>query len=92
LPSRRLNRAEKIDFVRAACSTFFHTAGTCAIGPVLDADLRVLGVAGLRVVDASVFPKLPSGNTTAPVIAVAERASDLIRGREIDREAPYGLR
>jgi choline dehydrogenase len=81
-PSRRLDRAEKVDFVRRACSTFFHTAGTCAIGTVVNPELRVLGVDALRIVDASVFPKLPSCNTTAPVIAVAERAGDLIRGRE----------
>jgi choline dehydrogenase len=80
LPAGRLDRAEKTDFVRSSCSTFFHTAGTCAIGPVLTPELFVHGIDGLRVVDASVFPTLPSCNTTAPVIAVAERASDLIRG------------
>jgi choline dehydrogenase len=47
---------------------------------VLDPDLRVRGMAGLRVVDASVFPLIPGGNTNAPTIMVAERAADLIRG------------
>jgi choline dehydrogenase len=48
---------------------------------VVDTQLRVRGVAGLRVVDASVLPTLPRGNSNAPVIAVAERAADLIAGR-----------
>jgi choline dehydrogenase-like flavoprotein len=48
---------------------------------VVDSELRVHGVEGLRVVDASIFPVIPGGNTNAPTIMVAERASDLIRGR-----------
>jgi choline dehydrogenase len=48
---------------------------------VVDRELRVLGIEGLRVVDASVMPTVPRGNTNAPTIALAERASDLIRGR-----------
>jgi choline dehydrogenase len=48
---------------------------------VLDPDLRVRGIEGLRVADASVMPVIPGGNTNAPTIMVAERASDLIRGR-----------
>ncbi|XP_048482772.1 ecdysone oxidase-like isoform X1 [Plutella xylostella] len=58
--------------------TLYHPAGTCAMGRVVDAELKVLGVDRLRVVDASVFPSMPSGNTNAPVIMVAERAADLI--------------
>ena len=50
-------------------------------GSVLDPELRVRGVTGLRVVDASVMPSVPRGNTNAPVIAMAERAADLIAGR-----------
>ena len=63
-------------------TTLYHPVGTCAMGLVVDADLRVQGVEGLRVVDASVMPMVPRGNTNAPVIAIAERASDLIRGHE----------
>jgi choline dehydrogenase len=60
----------------------YHPVGTCAMGGVVDAELRVNGVEGLRVVDASVMPVVPRGNTNAPTIAIAERASDLIRGRQ----------
>ncbi|HEX6945133.1 MAG TPA: GMC family oxidoreductase N-terminal domain-containing protein [Casimicrobiaceae bacterium] len=59
----------------------YHPVGTCAMGSVVDDALRVKGVEALRVVDASVMPVVPRGNTNAPTIAVAERASDLIRGR-----------
>ena len=65
-----------------AATTFpiYHPVGTCAIGSVVDSELRVEGLEALRVVDASVLPTVPRGNTNAPVIAVAERAADLIRG------------
>src|ERR671917_1466689 len=66
---------------RAHMQTLYHPVGTCAIDAVVDRELRVLGIEGLRVVDASVMPSVPRGNTNAPVIALAERASDLIRGR-----------
>jgi choline dehydrogenase len=73
------------DALRAhlARTTFaiYHPVGTCAIGSVVDAELRVEGLEALRVVDASVMPSVPRGNTNAPVIAVAERAADLIRGQ-----------
>jgi choline dehydrogenase len=58
----------------------YHPVGTCAIGSVVDAELRVEGLESLRVVDASVMPVVPRGNTNAPVIAIAERAADLIKG------------
>ncbi len=64
-----------------ASTTFpiYHPVGTCAIGSVVDAELRVEGLDGVRVIDASVMPAVPRGNTNAPVIAIAERAADLLR-------------
>jgi choline dehydrogenase-like flavoprotein len=55
-----------------------HPTSTCAIGSVVDSELRVYGFEGLRVVDASVMPRITRGNTNAPTIMVAERAADLI--------------
>jgi choline dehydrogenase len=72
-------------FVRRECAAMVRPTSTCAMGgtedAVCDPDLRVRGVAGLRVVDASVMPAVPRGDTNAPTIALAERAADLIRGR-----------
>lgn len=68
-------------FARRAGQTLYHPTSTCAIGSVVDPELRVLDVPGLRVVDASVFPTVPRGNTNAPVVMAAEKAADLIKGR-----------
>jgi choline dehydrogenase-like flavoprotein len=72
--------ADILDFVQRSARTIFHPVGTCAMGAVVDEELRVYGVEGLRVADASVMPTIPRGNTNAPVIMIAEKASDLIRG------------
>jgi len=66
--------------IRKLTQTLYHPAGTCAIGTVVDPELRVQGLEGLRVVDASVMPTVVRGNTNATTIAIAERAADLIRG------------
>jgi choline dehydrogenase len=85
MPPTRLSKGDKEAFVRENCSTFFHPCGTAAMGTgpdaVTDPELNVIGVAGLRVADASVIPVIPTGNTQAAVVAVAERAADLITGR-----------
>jgi choline dehydrogenase-like flavoprotein len=66
-------------FARETAFTIYHPTSTCAIGAVVDPRLKVLGVDGLRVVDASVMPTVVRGNTNAPTIMIAERAADLIR-------------
>ncbi len=72
-------------YVRANAQTTYHPVGTCKMGvddmAVVDLELRVRGVDGLRVVDASIMPTIPRGNTNAPTIAVAEKAADILRGR-----------
>ena len=72
--------ADIMDFVERRAHTLYHPVGTCAMGSVVDDELRVIGLDGLRVVDASVMPTIPRGNTNAPTIMVAEKASDIIRG------------
>jgi len=72
-------------YLRRVVSPFFHPVSTCRMGPdgdahaVVTADCRLRGIAGLRIVDASIFPSIPQAMTNAAVIAVAERAADLIR-------------
>jgi choline dehydrogenase len=83
-PRNDLSDAELADFIRAKAESVYHPVGTCRMGDdeaaVVDPELRVRGVDGLRVVDASVMPTLPGGNTNAPTMMIAERAADLIRG------------
>jgi len=79
--------ASLISHIERNTTTLYHPVGTCAMGSVLDAELRVLGMQGLRVIDASVMPTLVRGNTNAPTIMIAERAADLIRGRAAAAQA-----
>lgn len=76
--------ADLDDFIRGNLKITQHPAGTCRMGEdpeaVVDSELRVKGITGLRVVDASVMPSVPGANINAAVIMIAERASDLIRG------------
>jgi choline dehydrogenase len=88
LPGRAVQTDNEIDaYVRKMVGTAMHPTSTCAMGidsiAVVDAELRVRGLESLRVVDASVMPIIPGGNTNAPVIMIAEKASDMIRGRRL---------
>jgi choline dehydrogenase len=70
---------ELLAAMRAKAQTLYHPVGTCALGTVVDPELRVRGVAGLRVADASVIPRIPRGHTNWPTVMVAEKAADLLR-------------
>jgi choline dehydrogenase len=89
---------EAIDaFVRAKAESAYHPSGTCKMGraddptAVVDAETRVIGVGGLRVVDASIIPQITNGNLNAPTIMLAEKASDMILGKPAlaPSNAPY---
>jgi choline dehydrogenase len=78
----RTTDAEILDWVKQAAETTYHPVGTCKMGSdamaVVDAQLRVHGIAGLRVADASIMPTLTSGNTNAPSIMIGEKAADMV--------------
>lgn len=85
-PGINIESDDELDaFIRATCYTAQHPTSTCAMGTgeraVVDSELRVIGVEGLRVADASVMPTVPGGNTNLPTIMIGEKAADLIMGR-----------
>ena len=79
------SRQERHEFLRRAAHTHYHPVGTCRMGAgdeaVVGPDLRVRGTDGLYVVDGSVMPSLTTGPVNAAIVAIAERASDVIQGR-----------
>lgn len=84
-PGRRTESVEQIEtYIRKTASTSYHPVGTCKMGPhrdplaVVDARLRVHGLEGLRVVDASIMPTIVGGNTHAPIVMIAEKAADMV--------------
>ncbi len=88
-PGAHLRTDGELDeYIRSTAASVYHPVGTCRIGKdplaVVDSDLRVHGIGGLRVVDASVMPTIVSGNTNAPTMMIAEKASAMITGAGLD--------
>jgi choline dehydrogenase len=85
-PGEAVQSDEEIDaFVRGEVESAYHPSCTCRMGEddlaVVDSEMRVRGIDGLRVVDSSIFPTIPNGNLNSPTIMVAERAADIIKGK-----------
>jgi len=91
-----MNDAQWEQHIRSRADTIYHPIGTCKMGvdamAVVDPELKVRGLQGLRVVDASVMPTLVSGNTNAPTIMIAERAADLMRGLSTTQSTTKGAK
>ncbi len=82
-PGEGKTKEEVIDYIKKSCSTYHHMTGTCKMGidslSVVDPRLKVYGIKGLRVADASIIPDVVSGNTNAPTIMIGEKAADMIK-------------
>jgi choline dehydrogenase len=89
VPAKRMSRKHTAEFARQTCLSYLHPVGTCAMGQdreaVVDAELRVRGVDGLRIADASVMPTIPAANTNAASIMIGEFASRLVTGARTSR-------
>jgi choline dehydrogenase len=96
-PGANVNSDEALEaYIRDTCSTVWHPVGTCKMGndpmAVVDPELRVHGVEGLRVVDASIMPTITTGNTNAPTIMIGEKAADLIKtAGDISQQIPSAI-
>ena len=80
--AKRSSEADLLSYLRESTQTSWHVSGTCKMGTdkqaVVDGKLRVHGISGLRVIDSSIFPTLPSSDTNAPAIMTGEKGADLV--------------
>ena len=81
------SESQLTDYVHRTCKTDHHPCGACSMGTgamaVVDPQLRVRGLDGLRVCDSSIMPRIPTGNTNAPTIMIGEKAADLVLGNRV---------